>query len=82
MRRLAILLVGIALLPTGIACHHLAGKCDCQPNMSACCKYGLYPSDPTVVVPATQPPPVDQRPMPMQIGNNRAPNQSGTGSGM
>jgi hypothetical protein len=42
MRRLCVILAGIAMVPTGLACQHTAGKCDCQPPLPHCTKYGLF----------------------------------------
>ncbi len=46
MRRFVLLAAILAVIPTGLACHHLAGKCDCWPNTSRCNKYGLFTADP------------------------------------
>ena len=50
MRRYFVLLAGFAVVQSSIACCHVAGKCDCQPNISSCCKYGLYQNDAPAVV--------------------------------
>lgn len=45
MRRFAIILAGLGVITTGLACQHTAGKCDCSPLTPPCMKYGLYTSD-------------------------------------
>ena len=52
MRRFVVLAAIFALVPSGLACHHLAGKCDCWANYSQCNKYGLYTVDPATTGPA------------------------------
>src|SRR5262245_24719197 len=42
MRRLLVVLAGIAMVPAGLACQHTAGKCDCLPPLPHCTKYGLF----------------------------------------
>lgn len=42
MRRLCAIFAGFALIPTGMACQHTAGKCDCLPPLPHCSKYGLF----------------------------------------
>jgi hypothetical protein len=42
MRRLLVILAGVAMVSTGLACQHTAGKCDCEPPLPHCSKYGLY----------------------------------------
>ncbi|MFL5330054.1 MAG: hypothetical protein ACJ8C4_14210 [Gemmataceae bacterium] len=81
MRRYLVILVGFVIAPMGIACHHVAGRCDCQPNVQPCCKYGLFTSDPTSVVavdgprgdvlppPPPPPPPAPPPPMPRNAGS-------------
>jgi hypothetical protein len=72
MRRFVVLVAALAILPSGLACHHLAGKCDCWQNSSLCCKYGLYQSDSATVIPAVgvrtevAPPPAPQPGVQMQ----------------
>ena len=51
MRRYVIILAGLSIIPTGIACQHTAGKCDCNPITPPCAKYGLYAGE---CAPATQ----------------------------
>lgn len=52
MRRYVVLVAILAILPSGLACHHMAGKCDCWRNTSQCNKYGLFTADPATYVPA------------------------------
>ena len=52
MRRLIVIVAGVALLPT-TGCYHIAGKCDCAPPVQPCCMYGLYPAGGMPVVPAS-----------------------------
>ncbi len=42
MRRLFVILAGLAIVSTGLACQHTAGKCDCTPPLPHCTKYGLF----------------------------------------
>ena len=42
MRRLFVILAGLAVVSTGLACQHTAGKCDCTLPLPHCTKYGLY----------------------------------------
>ncbi|MBX7104651.1 MAG: hypothetical protein K1X57_11260 [Gemmataceae bacterium] len=42
MRRFFVILAGLAVIPSGLACQHTAGKCDCSPVTPPCAKYGLY----------------------------------------
>ncbi len=42
MRRLFVILAGLAIVSTGLACQHTAGKCDCTLPLPHCTKYGLF----------------------------------------
>jgi hypothetical protein len=42
MRRFFVILAGISVVSTGMACQHTAGRCDCLPPLPHCTKYGLY----------------------------------------
>ena len=40
MRHLIVLVAGCGLLAGSIGCNHLAGKCDCDPQVKINCEYG------------------------------------------
>jgi hypothetical protein len=42
MRRTLVVLAGLGVAASGVACTHTAGKCDCIPLVQPCLKYGLY----------------------------------------
>lgn len=42
MRRIVVVLAGLAVISTGLACQHTAGKCDCTPNVAPCNRYGIH----------------------------------------
>lgn len=50
MRRFFVVLAGLGIVSSGLACHHIAGKCDCNPITPPCAKYGLYTSSEAAVV--------------------------------
>lgn len=45
MRRFFVILAGFAVISSGLACQHTAGKCDCRPPLPNCNKYGLYTAE-------------------------------------
>lgn len=53
MSRSMMLLAG--LLACGLGCQHTAGRCDCQPIVQPCHKYGLYNFDVNAVAPPSPP---------------------------
>lgn len=80
MRRFAIILAGLGVITTGLACQHTAGKCDCSPLTPPCMKYGLYTPE---NAPMTEPPVRTEVVPPVKAGAVMvSPNGNGSGSGM
>jgi hypothetical protein len=58
MRRIAVILAGLSVITSGLACQHTAGVCDCSPITPPCMKYGLYTPDMVPVAAEAAPAPV------------------------